>query len=369
MINFSYDEYYNRVLGSWLGRVAGDHVGGPLEFRPYHYIKLRYNELTYYPKKVDITHVNDDEMYEICALLALEKYYENVDAKKIAWEWITRLYRENYTAEKIALQNLRRGIAPPESGKLNNIYFDAIGAQMRADIWGQLFPASPELAKKYAEMDGSISHEGIGIEGEVFIAALISNAFIEDDIRKCINKSFQQIPPAKKSLYTQMIKTAIRIYRSHPNDFRGARKKLIKYWHHKRLNELIPETSIFSKRYLFFLNKIISGVHVLPNIGIIILALLYGTQDKNDPLGRSICIATMMGLDTDCNAGNVGAIIGAQIGAKKILNKWKKPLQNTFRTYVKGYEKWKITDLAERIAKVGLKMNKKLDRINILNKK
>ena len=64
----------------------------------------------------------------------------------------------------------------------------------------------------------------------------------------------------------------------------------------------------------------------------------------------------MMGLDTDCNCGNIGAIIGAQLGAEKIPSKWKDPLKDTFSTYVKGYEKWKITELAQRIAIIGKKV-------------
>jgi len=99
-----------------------------------------------------------------------------------------------------------------------------------------------------------------------------------------------------------------------------------------------------------------SKVHVLPNIGIIILSLLYGAQDKEDPLGRSICVAAMMGYDTDCNCGNIGAILGAQLGADSIPSKWKDPLQDTFSTYVKGYEKWKISELARRIANIGEKL-------------
>ena len=59
-----------------------------------------------------------------------------------------------------------------------------------------------------------------------------------------------------------------------------------------------------NKRRVKFLNKYMSAVHVLPNIGIIILSLLY-SQDEEDQLGRVICIAAMMGLDTDCNCGKL----------------------------------------------------------------
>ncbi len=33
----------------------------------------------------------------------------------------------------------------------------------------------------------------------------------------------------------------------------------------------------------------------------------------------------MMGLDTDCNCGNIGAILGAQLGNNKIPIKWRNP--------------------------------------------
>ncbi|MHA1291455.1 MAG: ADP-ribosylglycohydrolase family protein [Promethearchaeota archaeon] len=368
MKEITYEEYYNKVYGSWIGRVAGDFVGGPVEFRPYSLIKHKYENISDYPKPVDIKHVNDDEMYEICALIALEKRGINLKAKDIAQEWIDLLYKKNFTAEKIALKNLRNGIWPPRSGTHNNYYYDAIGAQMRADIWGQISPGCPKIAKKYAEMDGTISHAGIGIEGEIFIAVLISNAFFENNIEKNIYLALKFIQPREKSLYSQMIYKALEIYDQYPKNFRKSRKDLIKYWYGVR-KKLRKDSKRFSPRRIKFLNQAVSGVHVLPNIGIIILSLMYGAQDTEDPLGKSICVAAMMGLDTDCNCGNIGAILGAQLGIEKIPSKWIKPLQNTFSTYVKGFERWKITELARRISEIGKKVvkNKCQDNIKILD--
>ena len=356
------DEYYNKVFGSWLGRVAGDFVGAPVEFVPYATIKEKYGTITNYPEPINLEEVNDDEMYEICALVALEKHGINLTAKNIAQEWVDLLYDKNFTAEKVALENLRKGIWPPESGKNNNFWFDAIGAQMRADIWGLITPGCPDIAKQYAEMDGSISHAGVGIEGEVYVAALISNAFFESDIRKNIDMALKYIPAEENSLYTQMIKKALDLYKLYPNDFRKAGRDLISYWNQVKKEKLkitgvtgsMRESRLAKKRKNQFF-RLIAGVHVLPNIGIIILSLLYGAKDE-DPLGRSICIAAMMGLDTDCNCGNIGTIIGVQLGADKIPSKWKDPLQDTFNTYVKGYENWKISELARRITNVGLKV-------------
>lgn len=359
MKEISSEEYYNKVLGSWLGRVAGDFVGAPVELKSQKYIKRNYGNITYYPKSINLNYVNDDEMYEIVALIALEKYGINLSAKDIAQEWVNLLKNENFifTAEKIAYNNLKSNIFPPKSGVLNNFYYDFIGAQMRADIWGQITPGCPDIAKKYAEMDGSISHAGIGIEGEVFIATLISQAFFEKHIRNNIELALEYLPSEDESLYSQMIHTALKIYEQYPKKFRRARNLLVRnYWRKQIIGKLIKNSKNFPIERRIILTSLVGGVHVLPNIGIIILSLLYGSEDKQDPLGRSICIAAMMGLDTDCNCGNIGAIIGAQLGAEKIPSKWKDPLQDSFSTYVKEHEKWKISELARRIVNIGEKI-------------
>jgi ADP-ribosylglycohydrolase len=358
MKELTYKEYYNKVHGSWLGRVAGDFVGAPVEFRPIFDIRNKYGEITYYPEPIDLKYVNDDEMYEICALIALEKHGINLSSRDIAQEWIDLLYTMNFTAEKVALKNLRSGIWPPESGTLNNPFYDAIGAQMRADIWGQITPGCPLIAKKYAELDGCISHAGIGIEGEVYIAILISQAFFEKNIDININKALKFLPSPEESLYSQMVVKAKEIYELFPDDYKKARRRLLKYWKEIINENLIPNTSPDDKERLRYLTEVspkeafTPDVNVLPNIGIIILSLLYGAKEK-DSLGRSICISAMMGLDTDCNCGNIGAILGAQLGADAIPSKWKDPLQDTFSTYVKKHRKWKISELARRIAMVG----------------
>jgi len=362
-MELSSKEYYNRVLGSWIGRVAGDFVGIPVEGRPYKVILDKYGDITDYPEPIELNHVNDDEMYEIIALLAMEKYGINLTAQQIGQEWINLLSREDniFTAEKIAYDNLKAGVLPPKSGILNNFYYDFIGAQMRADIWGQITPGCPGIAKEYAQIDGSISHAGVGIEGEVFLAVLISQAFFESDIRKNINNAIRYLPPEEDSLYTQTVMKAIDIYENNKADFRAARQILIKeYWIKELVSKVLSSSLVFQNDLVrrIVLNTGLGMIHTLPNIGIIILSLLYGAQDKQDPFGRSICIAAMMGYDTDCNCGNIGALMGVELGANKIPAKWKDPLQDTFSTFVKGHEKWKISELAQRIANIGEKVLK-----------
>src|SRR3712207_8823928 len=53
-------------------------------------------------------------------------------SKDIAKEWVG-LIPAGWSAEDIALKNIRMGIFPPESGYKNNPYREWIGAQMRSE--------------------------------------------------------------------------------------------------------------------------------------------------------------------------------------------------------------------------------------------
>jgi hypothetical protein len=69
-------EYYERVHGGW---VAGSHLGAPLEFRPYFYIRQRYSnagklDITSFVKRVDPNAVNDDEIYQIASVSTGNRY-------------------------------------------------------------------------------------------------------------------------------------------------------------------------------------------------------------------------------------------------------------------------------------------------------
>ena len=348
------DTYYDRAHGAWLGRVAGSHFGTPLEFRPYSYTQRKYcdggrNEITAYVSPVDPNRVNDDEIYEIVGLVTLETKGLDITSEDIAREWDKRLYGKQYTAEKVALDNIRKGLLPPDcaSEANGNIWYDAIGGQMKADIWGLIAPNCPEIAAQYARIDGQVAHQGVGVEGEVFVAAMVANAFGESDVRELIGKSLELLPP--ESAYRRFVEKTLSIYQKH-SAWRPAREEMLQEWYTIR-RELRKASAL--KRRLVFLNGFLSGLHVLPNAGIIVLSLLYGASDPVDPFGRTVCIGGMMALDTDCNCGNLGTIMGTILGAKGIPPAWKDPLQDTFHTYVKGYEDWAISELAQRICQVG----------------
>ncbi len=97
-----------------------------------------------------------------------------------------------YTAEHQAYSNFVRGFKPPATAIYRNPFREFIGPQIRADLFGYITPANPELAAFLAYKDASLSHTKNGIYGEMFIAAAISVALVSDDLDKVINAALFQ---------------------------------------------------------------------------------------------------------------------------------------------------------------------------------
>ncbi len=356
MKKMSKKRYFDAIYGSWLGRCIGSRLGAPLEFKPYRYIKFKYGDINYYVKPIKGKYYNDDEMYEIVGLLTLEKYGININSKMIGQMWLNELWTMMYTAEKVAFNNMKKGIMPPFSGKKeNNVYYDFIGGQMKADIWGQIAPC-PEVAAEYAKIDGEVAHSEDGLYGEIFIATLLSHGFFSNNLKENIIKSLEFIPA--NSNYANIIKLAINLHSKYSN-WRDALNALKKYWRRIRI-DLIKKSQL--SRKLILLSPI-GNVHVLPNAGIIILSLLYGEGDFE----KSICISAMSAMDTDCNCGNIGAILGVICGASRIPRKWKSPLNDIFYTKTRSIKEIKISEIARRVYNIGLKViNFKCNNIELI---
>lgn len=333
-------DYADRVLGAWQGRCAGSALGAPIELRPYGYVQWKYSKLDGHILKFKKPYVNDDEMYEIVGLMALEEKGPDLTATDIARVWARELYTNMYTAERPAWRNCRRGLVPPQTAMVNNSVFnDYIGAQMRADIWGMVAPGLPDVAAKYAALDASVSHRGDGVNGEIFVAALVSQAFMTRDIPRMIKAALDKVP--RDSMYAEYVRFAIDLYEGGKAP-REARAQVIKRWQTTR-RQLAYSTSNPWRRF-FLLYTPLHQVHVLPNAALIVLALLYGEAD----FGKSIVACARFAYDADCNVGNVGAILGAMTGANNIPLKWVEPLKDTMHTRLRSGKVFKISDLARR---------------------
>jgi ADP-ribosylglycohydrolase len=252
----------------------------------------------------------------------LEKYGLNFTTMNVGETWLSLLpYMQVYTAERAAYRNLVDGLEPPETATYMNPYREWIGAQIRADIWGYVAPGNPDLAAELAYRDASLSHVKNGIYGEMFVSAMLSAAFVTDNIEEIISTGLSVIP--RKCRLAEAINDVLR-------------------WSGQLGNWKDALNRIYGKY------KSYHPVHTINNAAIVAMGLLYGEGDYE----RSITIAVMGGLDTDCNGATVGSIIGVMLGAKALPEKWIKPLNDTIESYVIGYNNSRISELAERTLKI-----------------
>lgn len=265
---------------------------------------------------------DDDATYQVVGLHALEAYGPDLSTRQIAAEWCEHLPDISTSlAEGLALERMRKGIWPPASGE--HPIGEAIGGQMKGEIWGLISPGRPQLAAEYARRDGVVAHCRNGVYGEQFIAVMMSGAFYQKDVRKLLELGLRHLP--RDSKYAGVIGEVIRWHDRYP-DWRDTRRVLL-------------------AKYPNICNP------VYAEAGIVALALLYGGGDFE----KSICIAAACGSDTDCNTASVGALLGCIHGARAIPAKWTDPVDDEFRCFARGLEQWRISDLARRICAAGRK--------------
>lgn len=307
-------ELFERIYAGWLAQIAGGSMGTYLEgFTSSALTEVFKERLGRYLRPPST--LNDDITYEIAFISALSERKTNLDSGFLSRRWV-ELIPFGWSAELVALENLKKGVKPPMSGILRNPFQEWIGAQMRCMVEGFVAPSNPKEAARLAFIDSEISHSGNGIYGGIHSAVLVSLAFSMDDPVELLYESLKYIP--EKTEFRDVVEIVI-------DWCRAARS----------YEEVIPMIEEEFKQY--------NWVHLYPNAAVVITALYFGGGNFD----RAMKIVAKAGFDVDCNAGEVGSIIGVMYGLSAIDTYWIEPFNDTLETYVKGFEEIKISKLAE----------------------
>jgi hypothetical protein len=358
-ISLTQGDLYNRIYGAWLGRCAGCLLGIPVEGWPRQRI-LDFNRATgNYPLKtfmssdhppeviekfnlkngpnfygglipwlnnIECAPMDDDTNYTIINLIVIETCGSNLTSDDIGLIWLNNLpLLQVCTAERIAYRNLANLILPPASATYRNVFREWIGAQIRADCFGYINPGRMERAAAMAWRDACISHVKNGIYGEMWVAAMLSGAFITNDIHEIIHLGLSEIPANSRlnSAIMQILSWESEALR----------------W--EQVIDCIHQGWDESNHHHW--------AHTISNAMIVTTALLYGQGD----LEKTITIAVSAGFDTDCNAATAGSLVGLLRGADALHSEsplWLTPLNNHLRSSVTGHQKIAISTLAQRTA-------------------
>ncbi|MNW37744.1 ADP-ribosylglycohydrolase [compost metagenome] len=314
-INTIPEDYVERVYAGWLGKVIGVRHGGNIEQWTYEQIERTFGEISTYLHQFINFAADDDTNGPMFFLRALEDYTytDRLTAEQIGLTWLNYApdghgfyWWGGYgvSTEHTAYLNLKNGIMAPRSGSIEQngaAVAEQIGGQIFIDVWGLISPGNPRLAAEYAEKAASVSHDGNGKYGGMFIAACIAAAFTERDMAGVLDAGLKVIP--ESSEFSVMARRIRAFHRNRPDSWRAA-------------------YAFVKEHYGYHLYP--GNCHILPNAAVIILSLLYGEGD----FSRSINICNMCGWDTDCNVANVGTITGVLNGIEGIGDDWRRPIND-----------------------------------------
>lgn len=313
------DHYLEKVYAGFLGMNIGIRLGAPVEPTIWTYERIRktYGEIRDYVKPYKNFAADDDANGPVFFIRALYdkdpgKPLEPQDVAK-AWlnyarEGLGMFWWGGYgtSTEHTAYLNLKSGIPAPQSGSIAQngaALAEQIGGQIFIDTWGLVNPGEPKKAADCGQIAASVSHDGEGLWGARFFCAAIARAFETADIYDIMETGLREVP--KESLYHKVAEAVLAFYREHSEEgqWRDCYEMLVRDWGYDRY----------------------PGVcHIIPNAGVCFMAMAYGKGD----FARTIEIATMAGWDTDCNAGNVGTVLGTACGLKGIPEHYREPVND-----------------------------------------
>lgn len=309
-------EYIEKIYAGWLAKMIGIRLGAPVEGWSYEQIKDIYGKPDHYVVDYRDFAADDDSNGPIFFLRALEDggNWANMKEQDVAAALLNYAPFEHgffwwggygISTEHTAYLNLKNGIGAPRSGSMEQngrLAAEQIGGQIFSDTWGLVTPGNPDLAAALAKKAASVTHDGNGIYGGSFVATCISYAFIEKDIRSIIAKGLSYIP--EESEYATTVRAVIQFYETNASDWEACYQFIFENYGYDKYRGVC---------------------HIIPNIAVMILALLYGEGDFSDTL--TIC--NCCGWDTDCNVGNVATIMGVRNGLSGIdAQKWRKPIND-----------------------------------------
>ncbi len=328
----SVQDYRDKMKAGWIGQMAGVGWGGPTEFRWNGQIIPEDRVPAWEPRMIN--QFNQDDIYvEQTFVRTLEVHGLDVSIRQAGIDFANSRFRL-WHANRAGRDNLRAGIAPPDSGhpKFNH-HADDIDYQIDADYSGLVAPGLPNVAIALGEKFGRIINYGDGLYGGQFIGAMIAEAFFQSDPVKLVEFGLTAIPEG--SQYAECIRDTLKWWRENPDNWE-------KTW------ALIEEKYNRNPQYRrFSCDKGLKNIDAKINGAYVVMGLLYGRGD----LDKSIVISCRCGLDSDCNPANVGGILFTTLGVSKLPDRFTSALDESRTFEYTPYTLPKLVAACEKIAR------------------
>jgi hypothetical protein len=322
------------MKAGWVGQMAGVGWGGPTEFKWKGQIIPADRMPKWQPGKIN--QFRQDDIYvEMTFLRTLELYGLEAPIRQAGIDFANSGY-PLWHANRAGRDNLRRGIAPPDSGHPKfNKHADDIDYQIEADYSGLIAPGMPNVAIRLGEVFGRLMNYGDGLYGGQFVGGMYAEAFFETDMVKIVEAGLKCIPAG--SQYHECISDVLTWHRSEPDDWEKTWQLVeAKY----QRNPAYRRSSCGGPKSGFNIDAKINGAYI-------VMGLLYG---KGDP-DQTIIISTRCGQDSDCNPSNAGGVLFTTLGFEQLPKKFTSAIDPNGKFSHTPYTFPKLIEVSEKLVR------------------
>jgi ADP-ribosylglycohydrolase len=289
-----------RTYAGVLGKMAGVYLGRPVEGWSAERIRAEHGDVTGFLPGTAIPVSDDDLSGAFTFVRALEDggFPAELTPEQVGEAWLDHLIEGRTTlwwggvgssTEHTAYRRLAAGVPAPRSGSAatnGRRAAEQIGARIFADAWGLVHPRDPARAARDARAAARVSHDGVAVDAAGMLAASVAAAFDGAGVAAALERGRAEVPAG--SPLHDLIDEVRAVHGASP-DWRAAFATLAQRHPYARYGGHCP---------------------LVPNEAVLLLALTAAPDD----IARALAVAVGCGWDTDCNAGNVGALIGVALG-------------------------------------------------------
>lgn len=321
--------YRDKMQAGWIGQIAGVTLGAPTENKFITSIVPLDKTPSWKPALINGGFGQDDLYVEMTFLKTLELYGLDVSNRQAGIDFAnTRfgLWCANYAGRT----NLRKGIAPPDSGHPQfSRNSNDIDYQIEADFAGLISPGMPNMAISLGDKFGHIMNYGEGVYAGQFVSGMYAEAFFETDVVKIVEAGLKCIP--EQCQYAEMVRDMLAWYRADPNNWE-------KTW--QLCEDKYSKNPEYQKESTGHVDCRINGAYI-------VMGLLYGKGD----LDNTITISMRCGKDSDCNPSNAAGILFTSIGYKNLPSRFKEELDERRTFSNTEYNMKSLYNVCEKLAR------------------
>ncbi len=327
-------DYRQKMMAGWIGQMVGVGWGAATEFQ---FVNRTIPEDEVPEWKPELVNVwgQDDLYVEMTFLRSLEEHGLDVSIRQAGIDFAKSKYML-WHANKAGRDNLRAGIAPPDSSHPQfNSHADDIDYQIEADFSGLISPGLPNSVIALGEKFGRLMNYGDGVYAGQFVGCMYAEAFFENDPLTIVDAGLRCIP--EESQYAEMVRDVITWHQENPDDWEATWQEVNKKYHE---NPDYIRWLCTEKGGDFNIDAKINGAYI-------VMGMLYSKGDFD----QSIIISMRCGQDSDCNPSNAAGVLFSTSRFDDLEDKYVSALERGPKFSYTEYDFQSLADVCVKLAK------------------